>query len=200
MLHMLFRRPKKGWSPYRGWLDDDPDDDSNDSSFQQNDSSCCQREMRRDGEGSGNASRNEGMYLNGYTHVQQNERTESRGEETFGSSSGVCVSRPAVIQNENATYCGSTGENTSIIAPLDDSICRQRAVTCCHSPPPVNPTEYIALPVAKDEPCHICGRRPTSRVLRGGGVYLCYDCLIIAKRPSRARPLPGVLERSAENL
>ena len=60
---------------------------------------------------------------------------------------------------------------------------------------PVNPRDYIALPVAKDEPCHVCGQRPTSSVKRGGGgEYLCYDCLKAAKRPAKVQPLPGVLD------
>ena len=60
---------------------------------------------------------------------------------------------------------------------------------------PVDPADYIALPVEKNEPCHICGRRPTSSVKRGGGgVYLCYDCLKKAKRPAKVQPLPGVLD------
>ncbi|SAI87041.1 hypothetical protein MBBA_0153 [Methanoculleus bourgensis] len=60
---------------------------------------------------------------------------------------------------------------------------------------PVNPRDYIALPVAKDEPCHVCGRRPTSSVRRGEGKkYLCYDCLRKAKRPTKVQPLPGVLD------
>ena len=59
---------------------------------------------------------------------------------------------------------------------------------------PVNPADYLPLPVAKDEPCHICGRRPTSSMKRGGGLYLCYDCLKKAKRPAKAQPLPGVLD------
>ncbi|MDV2482452.1 hypothetical protein F8E02_10660 [Methanoculleus sp. Wushi-C6] len=59
----------------------------------------------------------------------------------------------------------------------------------------VNPADYIALPVPKDEPCHVCGRRPTSSVRRGGGgTYLCYDCLKRAKWPAKAQPLPGVLD------
>jgi len=61
---------------------------------------------------------------------------------------------------------------------------------------PVNPVDYIPLPVAKDEPCHACGRRPTSSVKRGGGLYLCYDCLKKAKR-SKVQPLPGVLDHRA---
>ena len=60
---------------------------------------------------------------------------------------------------------------------------------------PVNPRDYLALPVAKDEPCHVCGQRPTSSVKRGGGgKYLCYDCLRKAKRPAKVQPLPGVLD------
>ena len=61
--------------------------------------------------------------------------------------------------------------------------------------PRINPRDYIALPVAKDEPCHICGRRPTSSILRGsGGKYLCYNCLQKAKQPAKVQPLPGVLD------
>jgi hypothetical protein len=60
--------------------------------------------------------------------------------------------------------------------------------------PPVNPADYIPLPAAKDEPCHVCGQRPTSSVKRGGGLYLCYDCLKKARRPARVQPLPGVLD------
>ena len=59
----------------------------------------------------------------------------------------------------------------------------------------MNPRDSIALPVAKDEPCHVCGRRPTLSVKRGGGgEYLCYDCLRKAKRPGKVQPLPGVLD------
>lgn len=47
----------------------------------------------------------------------------------------------------------------------------------------------------KDEPCHICGRRPTSSVKRsGGGKYLCYGCLKAAKRPAKVQSLPGILD------
>jgi len=61
----------------------------------------------------------------------------------------------------------------------------------------INPRNYVALPAEKDEPCHVCGRRPTSSVLRSGGKYLCYDCLKRAKRPARCEPLPGVLDPGA---
>ncbi|MCK8517391.1 hypothetical protein [Methanoculleus sp. 7T] len=83
--------------------------------------------------------------------------------------------------------------NDSRFQQNDSNYCHS-AVTCCHSPPPVNPADYIALPEPKDEPCHVCGRRPTSSVKRGGGKYLCYECLKKAKRPAKVRPLPGVLD------
>jgi len=34
----------------------------------------------------------------------------------------------------------------------------------------------------------------------GRGFYLCYNCLKKAKRLAKVQPLPGVLERSEENL
>jgi hypothetical protein len=176
------------------WLDDDPDDDSNFSRFQQVYSNCCQQETGRNGEDSGNDDQDPDLDRSRYVPVQQNERTESTGEDTSGDDRGACVSRIADIQKEKATHCGSNGENTSIPTPLNDSNCCQRAETCCHSPPAVNPVDYIPLPVEKDEPCHICGRRPTSSLKRGGGgKYLCYDCLKKGKRP-KTQPLPGVLD------
>ena len=52
---------------------------------------------------------------------------------------------------------------------------------------PIDPADYIALPVEKDEPGPASATgRPASRVLRGGGgVYLCYDCLKKAERPAK---------------
>lgn len=129
-----------------------------------------------------------------YVHIQQNEGTESRGDGSCGGCRGACVFRVAVIQNEKVTYCGLNDESESILAPLNDSNCCQRAETCCHSPPAVNPVDYIPLPVERDEPCHVCGWRPTSVRRGGGGLYLCYDCLKKARRPAEAQPLPGVLD------
>jgi len=84
---------------------------------------------------------------------------------------------------EPATSCGSPGCNVG---------CNAGAKV--QTTPPVNPADYIPLPVEKDEPCHACGRRPTSSIKRGGEKkYLCYDCLKAAKR-SRVQPLPGVLD------
>jgi len=177
------------------WLDEDPDADSNDSSFQQNDSNCCHREEAWNGEDSGNDGQDPDVDRSMYVHVQQNERTESMDGGASGDDRGACVSRIAVIQKEKLTYCGPNDKNKSILTPLNDSNCCQRAETCCHSLPAVNPADYIPLPVTKDEPCHICGRRPTSSVRRGGGgLYLCYDCLKKARRPAEAQPLPGVLD------
>ena len=108
-------------------------------------------------------------------------------------TSGVCETRsganmPEVSKNigpiaEPAASCGSPGCNVG---------CNAGAKV--QTTAPVNPTDYIALPVEKDEPCHACGRRPTSSIKRGGEKkYLCYACLKAAKR-SRVQPLPGVLD------
>ena len=178
------------------WLDDDPDDDSNDSRFQQNDSNCCHREGGRNGEDSQDGSQNPDIDRSMYVPVQQNERTESMGDEVPDDDRGACVSHIAVIQKERATHYGLNGENKSILTPLNDSNCCQRAETCCHSPPAVNPADYIPLPVEKDEPGPASATgRPTSSLKRGGGEkYLCYDCLKKARRPAKVQPLPGVLD------
>ena len=177
------------------WLDDDPDVDSNDSRFQQSDSSCCQRENARKGDHSKDAPQHEDIHPYDHTHVQQNEGTESTHEATRSDDGGARVSDVAVTQHENVPDHEQNRETSQVLRPLIDSTCCQRAETCCHSPPPVNPRDSIALPVAKDEPCHVCGRRPTSSVKRGGGgEYLCYDCLTKAKRPAKVQPLPGVLD------
>jgi len=59
----------------------------------------------------------------------------------------------------------------------------------------VNPRDYIALPVAKDEP--LPRLRAAADVVGetgGGGEYLCYDCPPQGKRPGKVQPLPGVLD------
>ena len=176
------------------WLDDDPDVDSNDSSFQQSDSSCCQRENARKSDHSKDAPQHEDIHLYDHTHVQQNKGTESTHEATRSEDGGTCVSDFAVTQNENVPDHEQNRETSQFLRPLIDSTCCQRAENCCHSPPPVNPRDYIALPVAKDRPCHVCGRRPTSSVRRDSEDYLCYDCLRKAKQPGKVQPLPGVLD------
>jgi ribosomal protein S14 len=176
------------------WLDDDPTNDSNDSSFQQNDSNCCHREEGQNEEDPGNNDRDPDTDRSMYVHVQQNERTESMGGEASGDDRDACVSHIAVIQNQKSPNMCQNSEFYPISSPLNDSNCCHSAVTCCHPPSAVNPADYLPLPVAKDEPCHICGRRPTSSMKRGGGLYLCYDCLKKAKRPAKAQPLPGVLD------
>ncbi|MDI6719904.1 MAG: hypothetical protein QMD46_09870 [Methanomicrobiales archaeon] len=56
--------------------------------------------------------------------------------------------------------------------------------------------DYIALPRAVDQPCHLCGRRPTSSVKRIANgeepQYLCYDCLKRARSAGQSRRLPDV--------
>jgi hypothetical protein len=61
--------------------------------------------------------------------------------------------------------------------------------------PEIASADYVPLPVAKDEPCHVCGSRPTSSVRKGSEQYLCSDCLKKAeKERARVLPLPGLLD------
>ena len=176
------------------WLDDDPDGGSNGSRLQQNGSTCCQQENCRNNEDSWNEVQNPGIDRSMHLYVQQNERTESTGEEASGDGRGACVSGTAANESANSVHQGGSVDPGGDMAALIGSTCCQHAANVLPMPPPVNPADYIPLPVAKDESCHVCGRRPTSSVKRGGGQYLCYDCLIAAKRPARAQPLPGVLD------
>jgi hypothetical protein len=133
-----------------------------------------------------------------YVHVQQNKRTESMDSRTSGDSRGTCVCRTAAHDLEKAAHSAGNMDSGSNTAALIGSTCCQRAATVLPALPPINPADYIPLPVAKDEPCHICGRRPSSSVKRGGGgKYLCYDCLKKARRPAKAQPLPGGLDHRA---
>ncbi|MDI6867753.1 hypothetical protein [Methanoculleus sp.] len=136
-------------------------------------------------------------------------------EEGSGSVSGGAVTQIGIPRDRE--------DNQKIPrdpASFSDSNCCKSAEGCCQygcntrgrittepgTPPQVtgiNPADYIPLPVSKDEPCHVCGRRPTSSVRRDSEEYLCYTCLKNAPRstaaaaPSRrvrVQPLPGVLD------
>ncbi len=120
--------------------------------------------------------------------------------ETPGGGGSACILRTVANDPANSVNLGGSVDRGQNLAAIIGSSCCQRAATVLPTLPPVNPADYIALLAAKDEPCHVCGRRPMSWVLRGGGLYLCYDCLKKAKRPAKVQPLPGVLERSEENL
>jgi len=205
------------------WLDDD--DDSN---FQQDDSSGCQQKTTNKNDRSPDAPRNEEISNQGQTEFQQTERSSDATagiaggpglsiEETEGSVPGGAVTRTGISRDRE--------DNQKI--PLDpdsfsDSNRCKSAEDCCQyggdtqerittdpgTPPQVtgiNPADYIALPVLKDEPCHVCGRRPTSSVRRESEEYLCYTCLKNARRSTaaavttparrvRVQPLPGVLD------
>lgn len=176
------------------WLDDDPDNDSSDGSFQRDDSRWCQREGGQNEEDFQVTPGYAGTGLYRDTDLQQNERTEGTHTATSGDGECDCVSETAVTRIGISQDRENCRETPAVLHSSNDSTHCQQAVTCCRSPPPINPGDYIALPVAKDEPCHICGRRPTSSVERGGGKYLCYDCLKKAKRPGRMQPLPGILD------
>ena len=112
------------------------------------------------------------------------------GNDTSDDSRGTCVFRTAVHEQRDRLHRGERSDPGSNVAALIGSTCCTYAADAAH----INPADYIALPVAKDEPCHVCGRRPTSSVKRGGGGYLCYDCLKKAKRPAKVQPLPGALD------
>ncbi|KAF5049863.1 hypothetical protein DSECCO2_435360 [anaerobic digester metagenome] len=176
------------------WLDDDPDDGSNGSRLQRNCSNCCQQEAGRKEEDSRNGVQNREIDRPLHPYMQQNERMKSTGEEASNDSGGTCVSRTAANEPVTSVHQGGSVDPGQNMAALTGSTCCQHAANVLPMPSPVNPADYIALPVPKDEPCHVCGRRPTSSVKRGGGQYLCYDCLKKARRPAKVQPLPDILD------
>jgi len=179
------------------WLDDNPDDGSNGSKLQQNSSSCCQQEIGRSGEDSGKTVRYIGRDLYMYLYVQQKRGTESMDDETPGSGGGACVLRTAANDPANSAYPGGSVDRGQNLAALMAASAATVLPPCCQqsTPPTISPPGRKGRARAR-----VYGRRPTSRVLRGGGFYLCYDCLKKARRPAKIIPLPGVLERSEENL
>ncbi|HNQ32652.1 MAG TPA: hypothetical protein PKJ93_02630, partial [Methanoculleus sp.] len=130
----------------------------------------------------------------------EEESTGDGGSADGGVSAGAggcaCVSRIAVHEPMKSTNQSGKADPGPYKAAFSGSNCCTYAAHCCTPAAllPINPRDYVAIPVEKDEPCHICGRRPTSSVLRSGGKYLCYDCLKRAKRPAKVQPLPGVLD------
>jgi len=131
------------------------------------------------------------------THLHHLPGTESPVAGTSSSSPGVCEIRAGA-------NIPTIREEMRSIREQPASVSLSRCKVGCkdvqtgvnvQTSAPANPRDSIALPVAKDEPCHVCGQRPTSSVKRGGGgEYLCYDCLRKAKRPGKVQPLPGVLD------
>ncbi|MEN6512424.1 hypothetical protein [Methanoculleus sp.] len=172
------------------WLDDDPTSGSSAADVQQMYSNCCQQETGRNEGDSGNKGQDPDIDRSMYVHVQQNKRTESTDGGASGDDRGACVFRTAVHEPGNPVRRGEKSDPGSNVAALIGSTCCTYAANAAS----INPADYIALPVEKDEPCHVCGRRPTSSVRRGEGKYLCYDCLSKAKRPGKVQPLPGVLD------
>jgi hypothetical protein len=182
------------------WLDDDPDDgDGNPHGctfapdLHQNFGKSANEGSGHSGEDSGIGEECTEIGTDQSSHLHPLPGTESMSAGAGDPTSGVCETRsgahmPEISKNirpiaEPAASCGSPGCNVG---------CNTGAKV--QTTPPVNPSDYIPLPVEKDEPCHACGRRPTSSMKRGGEKkYLCYDCLKAAKR-SRVQPLPGVLD------
>ncbi len=89
--------------------------------------------------------------------------------ETPGGGGSACILRTAANDPANSVYLGGSVDRGQNLAALIGSSCCQRAATVLPTLPPVNPADYIALPAAKDEPCHVCGRRPMSLMVWGGG-------------------------------
>ena len=182
------------------WLDDDPDDgDGNPHGctfapgLHQNSGKSANEEDNHNREDSGIGDICTEIGTDQSSHLHPLPGTESMSAGAGDPTSGVCETRsganmPDISKNigpiaEPTASCGSPGCNVG---------CNAGAKV--QTTAPVNPSDYIPLPVEKDEPCHACGRRPTSSIKRGGEKkYLCYDCLKAAKR-SRVQPLPGVLD------
>jgi len=145
-------------------------------------------------------STGDGRSTDGGVSTGEEESTGDGGSADGGVSAGAggcaCVSRIAVHEPMKSTNQSEKADPGPYKAAFSGSNCCTYAAHCCTPAAllPINPRDYVAIPVEKDEPCHICGRRPTSSVLRSGGKYLCYDCLKRAKRPAKVQPLPGVLD------
>ncbi len=127
------------------WLDDDPDGGSNGSRLQQNGSTCCQQENCRNNEDSWNEVQNPGIDRSMHLYVQQNERTESTGEEASGDGrGGACVSGTAANESANSVHQGGSVDPGRDMAALIGSTCCQHAANVLPMPPPVTPpADYI---------------------------------------------------------
>lgn len=104
----------------------------------------------------------------------------------------MCDIPPAVNETEKSDNTLSNAKRRPQNDCNNDSSCCHSAVNRCQ----VLTEDYTPLPIARDEPCHVCGKKPTSSVRRGTGQYLCYDCLKSAKQPGKAVPLAGVLDHA----
>ena len=110
-----------------------------------------------------------GMYLYMHVHIQQNERTESTGEDTSRDDRGACVSRAAVIQMGNALSCVENRDISLIFRPLNDSSCCQRAVICCHSLYLITPAGAVNI---RDVSSYIAEVTSKAPVIGGGRISL----------------------------
>jgi hypothetical protein len=182
------------------WLDDDPGDGDGDPhgctfapTLHRNSGKSANEESGHSGENSGIGEGCTEICTDQGGHLHRLPGTESMSAGAGDPASGLCEIRgganvPDISKNvrpiaDPTASCGSPGCKVG---------CNAGAKV--QTTVPVNPADYIPLPVEKDEPCHACGRRPTSSIKRGGEKkYLCYDCLKAAKR-SRVQPLPGVLD------
>jgi len=182
------------------WLDDDPGDGDGDPhgctfapTLHQNSGKSANEESGHSGEDSGIGGGCTEICTDQGGHLHRLPGTESIPAGAGDPASGPCEIRTGATILEISKNIRSIAEPTASRGSPGCKVgCNMGAKV--QTTAPVNPADYIPLPVEKDEPCHICGRRPTSSVKRGGEKkYLCYACLKAAKR-SRVQPLPGVLD------
>jgi hypothetical protein len=191
----------RAWSSRASvWLDDDPDDgDGNPDGctfapgLHQNSGKSANEEDNHNREDSGIGDICTEIGTDQSSHLHPLPGTESMSAGAGDPTLGVCETRSGANMPDISKNIGPIAEPTaSCGSPWCNVGCNASAKV--QTTAPVNPSDYIPLPVEKDEPCHACGRRPTSSIKRGGEKkYLCYDCLKAAKR-SRVQPLPGVLD------
>lgn len=86
-------------------------------------------------------------------------------DEPPGDGRGASVFRTAANKTVKCAFMGNIVNSGPHLAAPIGSTCCKRAANAAN----VGPADYIALPEVKDEPYHVCGRRPTSSVKRGGG-------------------------------
>jgi len=182
------------------WLDDDPGDGDGDPhgctfapTLHQNSGKSANEESGHSGEDSGIGEGCTEICTDQGGHLHRLPGTESIPAGAGDPASGPCEIRTGATIPEISKNIRSIAEPTASRGSPGCKVgCNMGAKV--QTTAPVNPADYIPLPVEKDESCHICGRRPTSSVKRGGEKkYLCYACLKAAKR-SRVQPLPGVLD------
>ncbi|WP_292517937.1 hypothetical protein [Methanoculleus sp.] len=178
------------------WLDEDPDDQNGGSDVFTFSPGFHQKSGKSENEDAGHNGHDcsikeicTEICTDQSTHLHRFPGTESLPAGAGDPASGVCEIRggenmPGIRDNNRrirdpAPFGGFSGCKSG---------CKEvKTSENVKTTVPIDPADYIALPVEKDEPGPASATgRPASRVLRGGGgVYLCYDCLKKAERPAK---------------